>query len=372
MSDYKLFTVSEKDLKHPELGGLVDHFTNILQLDVLQMLQNKMQNKSIKFEKLKVGGKKVLEYASVAEVINKYIDSQPIEKIQSLTRYKGVGSLKMNPLFRFESIQSLDINSKTPIMKQIDVKSSFGYINDRFMFDKIGAVYGLNSNPTAAPSAPSSPPPPPPAGSPVLSLKLNLRRVKCLDETDPEWAGKDSIAAGGVTVDDHNVQSMISEFHVGKFNDGDVVNFSPVKVLKTFTLDNVHPSTFMAFISLAEKDAGGFSSFLNDLYQAIQANVQVILTQLGAAAGAAIGTAIGGSIGTAIAGPLGTIIGIVAGMILGALIGWLVNTLKDDMFSPAITGIVLDRNAAFVGPTQTLTYRDFGGSYIADVFWSVS
>lgn len=375
MSDYKLFNVTDRDLKHPELKGMVDHFTNLIQFDVLQMLQMKMQNKALKFEKLKVGGKKVMEYASVSEVISKYLDKEPLEKIQQLARYKGPGSIKVNPLFRFEGIQALDINSKVPIMKQIDVKSSFSYINDRFIFDKIGGIYGLNSNTgstTSAPSTPPAPSPAPPPSSPVYSLKLNLKRVKCLDETDPEWAGKDSISAGGVTVDDRQAQSMISEFHVGKFNDGNVVNFNPVKVLKTFPLDNINPSTFMAMITLAEKDAGGFSSFLNELYQAIQANVQVILTQLGAAAGAAIGTAIGGAIGTAIAGPLGTIIGIAAGLILGAIIGWLVNTLKDDIFPPAITGIQIDRNAPFVGPVQTLTYRDFGGSYIADVFWSVS
>ena len=133
----------------------------------------------------------------------------------------------------------------------------------------------------------------------------------------------------------------------------------------------------MVTLALAEKDSGGFAEFIRKLYEAIKAEIQLILSALGAAAGAWIGTQIGGSIGTSLAGPLGTIIGAVAGAILGALIGWLISALQDDIFAPEATSLILPAgNASFDGGSLVtapcyLHYRDHGGHYHVKCDWEI-
>ena len=108
------------------------------------------------------------------------------------------------------------------------------------------------------------------------------------------------------------------------------------------------------------------SEFIQRLFEAIKAETAVILSVLGAAAGAAIGSAVGGTVGTAIGGPVGTIIGIAAGMALGALVGWIVYILQDDIFAPASSTIRLpSANSTFEGgrlvsPKMRFHYRDHG------------
>lgn len=371
MSDYSTFKTSYEEVKDPELKRMVDHITSMMQLSVNQAVQARATKKPMKFEKIKVGGKQKKEYSTVAEVVDKYIAKHSAAELKGFARHNGPKTILASQKFGIDSLKGIDISDKKYVLDQLDHKTAFNYINDKLLF-KIGGLYGIDqakagSTQPAAGSSPTAS-----AGPQAVALKLNLRKVKCLDETNPEWPGSDSIAAGGVAVDDNKNQSTITEFNVGSFNDGTVKNFSPAKVLKSFALDNVNPSTFMAFLAIAEKDSGGFSSFLEDLYNAIKAEVQVILNQLGAAAGAAIGTAIGGAIGTSIAGPLGTIIGIAAGLILGALIGWLISAFRDDIFDPQITGVILNNNTPFTGPVETLTYQDFGGKYTAEIFWSAS
>lgn len=362
MSQYSTFRFSATEIRDPELKRLVEQVTDMFKVEAYQAITARAQNKPFKFSKLKVGAKKVLDYDSVGEVIDSWVAKKDAATIKSLVSNNGARAfLATNPN---TIMRSVDIRSNNYVLNQIDLKRNFFYINDKLIFDKFANLFGVE---TKAPSTSSSTP----VATPALVLRLNLKRVKCIDETDPEW-GKDDIALGGVTVDDKENLSKIKEFHVGEFNDGDQKNYSPAKVLKEFKLDNINPSTFFGFISLAEKDAGGFASFLNDLYNAIKAELTLIFAAVGAAAGAAIGSAIGGAVGTAIAGPLGTIIGIAAGLILGALIGWLVSILKDDIFEPQITGVNLTANAAFTGPIQRLRYRDFGGSYLVEVFWSAS
>lgn len=366
MSDYSTFNASYGEIKDQEVKRFVDHVTAMLQLSVNQAVQARATKKPMKFDKITVGGKQKMDYSSVAEVVDGFIAKQSLADLKGFVRHNGPKSILGQQKFGMDSLKAVNINDSKYVLNQVNHKTAFSYIDDTLLY-KVGGQYGINAaEKSAASETPKS-------GTPqAVALKLNLKKIKCLDETDPEWPGSDSIAAGGVTVDDKKVQSIITEFSCGNFNDGTLKTFTPTKVLKSFALDSVNPSTFMAFITIAEKDNGGFSKFLGDLYAAVQAEVQVILTELGAAAGAAIGTAIGGSIGTAIAGPLGTIIGIAAGLILGALIGWLVSALRDDIFDPQITGVILNNNTPFTGPTETLTYQDFGGKYTAQVFWSAS
>jgi hypothetical protein len=320
-----------------------------------------------------VGGKKKKEYKGVAEVVHGRINGKKADEIKAIVFDNGPRSAFAKSPYLNKTLT--DFKVATSSFQKMDFKANFAYVNDDLFIKGIALPFDLPdfSDRFKTPGATSSD-----GGSATVTsqaahvLKLMLKKVKCLDETDPEWWGKDEIAVGGVAVDDKQVETKITPFSAGSFNDGDSKSYNPDKVLKSFTLDATNPSTFFAFLTLAEKDGGGFADFIQELYEAIKAETQLILTALGAAAGAAIGAAIGGSIGTTIAGPLGTVIGIAAGVILGALVGWIVELLKDDIFDPQITAITINRNEPFTGPVQKLTYRDFGGSYYIQVYWTAS
>ncbi len=211
-------------------------------------------------------------------------------------------------------------------------------------------------------------------------LKFRLHEVKCVDETNPEWPGDDEIGMGGVAQAPTGNPVTIPEFRVGNsFDDGDRRVYSPVKVLHTFSLSGLtYPADFAVFVALAEKDNGGLSDFIRELWEAVKDHVGTIMSLIGGAAGAAVGAWIGGSVGTAITPALGTIIGIVLGAIVGALVGWLIGAIKDDIFEPQLAAIQLSHsNATFSGgatvsPTQTLTFEDHGGRYNVKYSWEIT
>jgi hypothetical protein len=218
------------------------------------------------------------------------------------------------------------------------------------------------------------------AAQPIVvnkGLHFRLHKVKCIDETNPEWPGDDEIAMGGTAVPPSGTPTKVAEFMVrDDFDDGESKTYSPPRLLKSFSLDAVsYPADFLMVLALAEKDNGGLSQFLQDLWEAIKDEVTAIITAVSVAAGAAIGVAIGGSVGTAIGGPLGTIIGAVAGAILGALVGWIINAVKDDIFTPQSAAVHLPKpNATFAGgaltsPQFSMDFRDHGGHYRAWYSW---
>lgn len=222
-------------------------------------------------------------------------------------------------------------------------------------------------------------PPPPPA---VINkgLEFRIHQVKCVDETNPEWPGDDEIAMGAVAVADNGSTSKINEFMVrDDFDDGETKIYNPPRLLKTFSLTNVsYPADFMMVLAMAEKDNGGLSDFLNDLWEAIKDDVTLIIAAVGAAAGLAIGAGVGGTLGTAIGGPLGAIIGAVAGAIIGALVGWLISALKDDIFTPQAAAVHLPHSAstfaggALTSPQFTVNFRDHGGHYRVYYSWKIN
>ena len=303
----------------------------------------------------------------------------------------------------------IDMRSDKPVLKQLDLAAHFPFINgDTFNEDTVEAMLaGLSILPESeddqggrsalrydlkvleskyssliAPDlvaailggAGSD------TGAAVLNkgVKFRIHEVKCIDETNPEWWGSDEISWGGVSTDDKGQTATIPEKRVGGgFDDGDKKTYNPPAVVRNFPLDSVYPKEFMVCLALAEKDSGGFASFIQKLYDAVKANIALILNALGAAAGAYIGSQIGGSLGTAIGGPLGTIIGVAAGAIVGALVGWLISSLNDDIFEPRATSLFLGtaqdtfEGGGLVSPKMMFHYRDHGGHYRVKYDWAI-
>lgn len=209
-------------------------------------------------------------------------------------------------------------------------------------------------------------------------MEFQLAEVRCINPTDWE-PGNDEIAMSAIFLDGAGEDSRYNEFRVrNDFDSGDRKTY-PHMIMNRFDLSKgSYPQTCTAVLALSEKDNGGFSDFMSELYEAIKEEVQVILTVLGAAAGAYIGTAIGGTIGTAIAGPLGTIIGVIAGAVLGALIGLLAGALKDDIFPPQTETVTLPTaNVSFDNGSLTSRYYysnfiDHGAEYRVKYRWKIN
>jgi hypothetical protein len=164
-------------------------------------------------------------------------------------------------------------------------------------------------------------------GAKFTRLRLVLREVECIKTTS--GMGTDEIAMGGLLVDPSGTTKKINEFFVGKNFDAGVKKsypggktFAEWKIVSNGNWPQVYPSMLV----MVEKDNGGFSDFLAELWKWVKEYVEKAIMAAGAAAGAAIGAAIG----TAFAG-IGVLIGAVAGFLVGAFVGWLIAAWKDDL-----------------------------------------
>lgn len=398
-------------LNNHELQKLYEKMVEYLKLSAVQSVNSQMNKNVYQFAPgtITVGKKKAVTYSSVAKVVaDRFNNLDPAVK-EAIRLDLG------NNTAITESIRShgFDMRSVNPIVKQIDVGSQFGFINSNTFSNSNMETMVKNFGAMLSPETPvtvkealkndltllesryenllpanwantvlSGRKPVVPGNQQVVinkGLHFRVHQVKCIDETNPEWLGHDEIAWGGVGVDDANVTTKIPEFYVGGgFDDGDSKGYNPPKVIWSANINDLtYPKTFLVTLGLAEKDSNGLSEFINKLYEAIKAEVQLIFEALGAAAGAAVGTAIGGSVGTAIAGPLGTIIGIVAGAIIGALIGWLVGLLKDDIFPPMASSVTFNTTddtfagGSTVSPLLYFNYYGFGGHYRVSYTWQI-
>jgi hypothetical protein len=168
---------------------------------------------------------------------------------------------------------------------------------------------------------------------------------------------------------------------VGKFNDGDKIEFDPPLELATLSLRNVtFPATVGVIVGLTEKDLGGFAKFLDDAFAQVKDLINGVFGALGGALGAIIGTKIGAelgtAVGTAVGGPIGAIIGLLAGLVLGAIIGSIVAAARDDVFVPSTTIVSMDApDATFGDGTDSadvaLQFAGFGGRYVVGGRWAL-
>lgn len=202
-------------------------------------------------------------------------------------------------------------------------------------------------------------------------LGLYIRRVKCVDETNPEAFGDDEIALAGTSVDEDGDTKKISEFRVSNsFDDGETKWYSPHKRWHYFGMweggNNWPKSYYLTFI-LAEKDNGGLSTFLQALWNKVKKQVA-----------AAIAAAIGGAIGSSL-GPLGAVIGAAIGYAVAKIVQWFINWWKDDIFPPkTISCTVPSYSARWTingvwGSTKS-NYRrahfyGHGGHYYIEYYW---
>ena len=269
----------------------------------------------------------------------------------------------------------VDLDSDRPVVEQLDLQSALPVT-------RALAQKGTRMDPPPA-TAPGAAPR---VGAAVnAGLRFLVESVTCGDETDPERLGRDDIALGGFTLAADGTSTFIAERFVGKFNDGDQVDFDPPLELANLSLRNVtFPATVGVILGLSEKDLGGFSKFLADSFDAAKGLIKIVFETVGAGlgiiVGAKIGALIGGKIGpqvgTAIGGPIGGLIGLLAGLVLGAIIGGIVALAGDDIFVTSTTTVSLDTpDASFADGSDSadvaISFAGFAGRYTVSGRWNL-
>jgi hypothetical protein len=211
------------------------------------------------------------------------------------------------------------------------------------------------------------------------AVHLRLHKITCLDNTGE--IDRDEIAFGGVAMRPDGTVYKVSQQEIPvKFkNSGDAYTFQPVYTLHAYPLSSTadYPLGVLFELAMCEQDNGGFSDFLQDLWEAVKSHVQAILIAVGAAAGAAIGTQVGGLIGT-IAGPIGTVIGLALGAIVGGVVGAIIKGFKDDIFNVKELSLALGTATATFGdatdltsPLESCDFIGHGGHYRAYYSWQL-
>lgn len=348
---------NERKVDDQVFNKLVEKVANLMKLEILQELQATDQPKIFK---MAVGS------SLAGTAVTKRIKELPEAQRKAFSVRLKTTNLMEDPLRDYAVIRGIDLKASKIAFQQVSLKSEFDFVKNTFN----DAYYKKFSEKYLGVQLMSG------GGASVnKNLLFKVHRVKCVDETNPEWPGSDEIAMGGVALDDKKVESIINQIYVGgNFDDGDVKNYNPAKVLKTFALTSggTFPKSYAVFLALAEKDGGGFAGFLNDLYKAIKDKLGAVFAAVGGAIGTAVGAAIGGTVG----GPIGILVGALAGYILGALIEWLIGIIQDDMFAPQVAisefgSINATFNGSLQSPIQTLNYVGHGGYYQVRYSWEI-
>lgn len=211
-------------------------------------------------------------------------------------------------------------------------------------------------------------------------LRIKVLSVKCNDETNPEWPGNDEIALAGLSIDEDGDTKMIPERAVGDgFYDGRKKNL--YWQYHTFGLRerSYWPKKFGVTFILAEKNNGGLSSFLQNLWVKVKDAVNKAIAAAAKAAGVAVSVflgipEVGGLIGSVLAA------GVQWGVNL--LAGFLINLFKDDIFRPQTAWTSIPSMSArwyypngswgsTVSPVLSKRFKGFGGLYTLYYQWQL-
>ena len=198
-----------------------------------------------------------------------------------------------------------------------------------------------------------------------------ITRVKCVDETNPEFWGSDEIALAGVTVDEDGDTKQVGEQFIGEgFDDGDAKSYSNWRYTWFNLREGEHwPKTYSVSLILAEKDHGGLESFLNKVWQLIRDKVkQAIEKAVTGALTSYLGPVIAAAIGKAVA------------WIVDVLIGWIINLFGDDIFpvfsarvtTPSMSARWNYPSGSWGNPSsgvRTAHFYGHGGHYYVQYYW---
>jgi len=211
-------------------------------------------------------------------------------------------------------------------------------------------------------------------GPSISKANLNLDKVTAKDLTNWEW-GKDEIWIGGIQVDHEGKVTKVNQQKVASFNSGNSRTY-PVPGYELFTYDQTGttawPRTERAIVYLAEKDWGGFAEALQGAYVKIAGSMDIKEAC--------------NFLDPNWSECLEVMARVFWAAVKFMLYGWVTKFLPlgDEIFKPQTVEIQLPGAAASLydggsggwtgqrQPTNTLTFKDFGGEYTVDLHWQVT
>ncbi|MGH2585640.1 MAG: hypothetical protein ACRDJE_12065, partial [Dehalococcoidia bacterium] len=279
MTAIAVVTVSRRMVSDPVVKTLVDEVSALVKLEVVQALSSRRASTAFALPSKR--GARVRSRESVGKVVmEQWLAKRPAAKQETARNLAVVAGDSAALQTRARDL-GVTLASDRYLLQQVDMgarlKKSGLAASPKTMENMIRRIGALALPQSVVDSLFRGGNGVKPAGA-VLNegVSFRINSVKANDETNPEWPGKDDIATGGTALADDGTETKINEFFVGKFNDGDKVTFDPPKVLKLFDLGTTFPQVMTVFVALAEKDAGGFSAFLTDLFSAIKNEVDLI------------------------------------------------------------------------------------------------
>jgi hypothetical protein len=198
-----------------------------------------------------------------------------------------------------------------------------------------------------------------------------ITKVKCVDETNPEFWGHDEISLAGVSVDEDGDTKKISEKYIGGgFDDGDSKSYSNWRY-HWFSLreGQYWPKTYSVSLILAEKDNGGLSNFLSSVWEKIRDKVKQAIEK-------AVAGALAGYVGPAIAAMIGKAVA----WVVDIFVQWIISWWQDDIFpvftarvtTPSMSARWYYPNGTWGNPSsgiRTAHFYGHGGHYYTQYYW---
>lgn len=211
-------------------------------------------------------------------------------------------------------------------------------------------------------------------------MAFYINRVKCVDETNPEWWGSDEIALAGISIDETGDTKKINERYIGGgFDDGDSKSYNPDWRYHWFSLNEGRswPKTYSMSLVLAEKDHGGLSQALDTLWKKVKEQVYKLIKQAATAAGVAIGAFLGMAEAGAV---IGQLLGEAVAWIIDRFLRWIIDLFKDDIFPIATVKVTTpSKSARWYYPngrwgnprsnTRRAHFYGYGGHYYVEYYW---
>lgn len=204
-------------------------------------------------------------------------------------------------------------------------------------------------------------------------IQLRIHKVKCVKETR-EW-GDDEIAMGGFMIDDRGEMIRVPEFYVSKsFSTGETKAYAQPRPFASFVArKDGQRKIVLATLAMAEKDHGGFASFLDEVWSKVTLQATIFAGALYAAVTELLPGWVTGAI-TAIAPAVlsGLLVGALVGAALTAIFLLLGSMLKDDIFDPVSTAFLIPTiDTPVATPTAVAVYTGHGGKYEVTYDWAI-
>ena len=270
-----VYFMSEKTLFSPDISEMINQATELLKLDIIQGLSYEQEPDIYQGQGLNKNPSKL------GKIVANHLKSLPEKSKYNRPNYSK--SLPINQLYNADirtltRKHNIDLLSKKAVLKQIEPARTFAYVASDIkdssriknlhenLFDTEIDISHISSSPLASVRATLPHLNIDPGVARLLAdrlrwfpidlggnnesggetkenktiqlnsgLKFRLHRVKCVDETNPEWPGDDEISMGGTSVNCQEVAEKINEFRVGNsFDDGESKRYSPPRILKIF------------------------------------------------------------------------------------------------------------------------------------------